>query len=138
MPANGRPSSYTQEIADTICTRIAEGESLRTICVSDDIPSITSVRRWLADEKRDGFRLQYACAREEQADFYADAIIEIADTEEDPQKARVRIDARKWYAGKLKPKKYGERIASPVTISNVNITADGMTDAELEEIANKD
>lgn len=126
--AAGRPSSYTQKLADKICKRIAEGESLRKICDDSAIPSITSVRRWLADEKRADFRLQYACAREEQADFYADAIIEIADTEPDPQKARVRIDARKWYAGKLKPKKYGDKMQlsgdedNPIAITTVTRT----------------
>ena len=49
-------------------------------------------------------------AREEQADFHADEIIEIADTEPDPNKARVRIDARKWKAAKMQPKKYGDKI----------------------------
>jgi hypothetical protein len=38
MPA-GRPSDYTQEIADLICERIADGESLRAICAGDDMPN---------------------------------------------------------------------------------------------------
>lgn len=32
MPG-GRPSDYTPAIADEICTRLANGESLRAICV---------------------------------------------------------------------------------------------------------
>lgn len=104
----GRPSSYSQEMAERICSLIADGLSLRKVCEADDMPDKETVRRWLiADE---AFRAQYARARDEQADFYADELVEIADTEDDPAKARVRVDARKWVASKLKPKKYGERI----------------------------
>ena len=53
---------------------------------------------------------QYARARDQQAATYADDIVNIADTEQDPNKARVRIDARKWHASKLAPKKYGEKL----------------------------
>ena len=106
----GRPTKYNEEIAYKICTEIAEGASLRKICSNPDMPSIDSVRRWLIDEDKAVFHLQYARAREEQADFYADEITEIADTEPDPNRARVRVDARKWVASKLKPKKYGEKL----------------------------
>lgn len=136
----GRPSSFTQAIADVICARLADGESLRTICQEDGMPSRTSVFRWLADKDRDDFRDQYARAREEQAEFYAESIIEIADEEvtmvkrskhthgakpeddtEDNDievvfdsaavaRNRLRVDARKWYASKLAPKKYGEKL----------------------------
>ena len=106
----GRPSSYTQEIADNICKLLAGGLSLRKICLMDGMPHIDTVRRWLIEEDKATFHVQYTRAREEQADFYADEITEIADTEEDPNKARVRIDARKWVASKLKPKKYGDKI----------------------------
>ena len=106
----GRPSKFSQEIADRICVELSKGKSLRKICEADDMPEDTSVRRWLAKEENTAFRLQYARARQEQADHYADEIIDISDTEEDPQKAKVRIDARKWVASKLKPKKYSERM----------------------------
>lgn len=52
----------------------------------------------------------YACAREARSEFFADEIIEIADTEVDAQKARNQIDARKWYTSKMAPQKYGERV----------------------------
>jgi hypothetical protein len=47
---------------------------------------------------------QYARAREEQAETLVGEIIEIADLEPDTNRARVRIDARKWYASKVLPK----------------------------------
>lgn len=119
----GRPSSYTDEIADLICERIAEGESLRSICGSEGMPAKKTVLRWLSD--RESFRAQYARAREDQADHYAEEIVAIADaaegdfveTENGPafnaehvQRSKLRVDARKWVASKLKPKKYGDRL----------------------------
>ncbi len=108
MAKMGRPSIYTAELADKICQQIAEGRSLQQIQRDEGMPGMTTVMRWLGD--KEDFRSQYASAREKQADHYAAEIVEIADTEEDPQKARVRIDARKWVASKLKPKAYGDRV----------------------------
>ena len=100
---------YSQESADTICELIAEGRSLRSICREDNMPSKTEVFRWLAENE--AFRNQYARAREAQADHYFDEIIEVADDESlDANSRRVRVDARKWAAGKLRPKVYGEKI----------------------------
>lgn len=125
----GRPSSYTQAIGDLICEQLATSNlSLRKICQDPTIPHISSVLRWLAADEE--FRKQYALAREAQADFLAEEIIEIADDSsrdtikvknkagdeieiEDKEwtsRAKLRVDARKWVASKLKPKKYGDRL----------------------------
>lgn len=120
----GRPSAFTQETADNICERLADGESLRLICASEDMPSRSMVFRWLA--QIDSFRDQYARAREAQADVLADEILEIADdttrdtiaTEKNGvqpnsewiTRSRLRVDARKWLASKMAPKKYGDKL----------------------------
>ena len=104
----GRPSDFTQELADEICRRIAEGESLRSICEPEGMPAPSTVCLWVVSNA--SFSEQYARARDAQADHYADEIVSIADTEADPAKARVRVDARKWVASKLKPKRYGEKV----------------------------
>lgn len=115
MPA-GRPTDYTQEIADAICEKIADGKSLRKICDADDMPNKATVFRWLASSKE--FSDQYARARESQADSLFDDVLSIADQYDNAQdkldiehiqRAKLRIDARKWMAGKLKPKVYGEK-----------------------------
>jgi hypothetical protein len=98
---------FDQAIADKVCRHIAEGESLREICEAADMPSRETIRLWL--KEHEDFVGQYARAREEQADHYADEIIEIADMATDAQLARLRVDARKWKASKLAPKRYGER-----------------------------
>ena len=120
-------SAYTEEMALIICDRIANGESLKGMCEDEDMPSRSTVFKWLAENKT--FSDMYARAREEQADTIFDEIIEIADDgrndwmerrgEEDAgwvtngeniQRAKLRIDTRKWMAGKLRPKKYGEKL----------------------------
>ena len=103
----GRPSDFTQETADTICERLADGESLRAICSDADMPSTSAVCRWLASNE--AFREQYAHARELQADALFDDCLAIADgttlkAKEDVQDRRLQIDTRKWMAGKLKGK----------------------------------
>jgi hypothetical protein len=123
----GRPSSFTQDMADTICVRIAEGESLRDICKDEWMPDRVTIYRWL--QAFPEFCNQYTRAREDQADTLADEIMAIADETPDLnpildkhgalieiqlhsaylQWQKQRIDARKWTAMKLKPKKYGDR-----------------------------
>jgi len=125
MHAMGRTSTFTQSIADEICERIAEGESLRAICAGDDMPNKATVFKWLAADK--AFSDQYARARECQADALADEVVYIADTPQIGTKSvskatgleitegdmiehrRLQVDARKWMAGKLAPKKYGNK-----------------------------
>lgn len=121
---------YSEAITDRICSELIGGRSLRSICTDPDMPSVTSVLRWLADERYADFRLQYARAREAQADAIFDEILDIADdaandymerkladgsvdevvNNEHIQRSRLRIDARKWMAGKLRPKVYGDKI----------------------------
>jgi hypothetical protein len=123
----GRPSSYTVETGDAICERLAIGESLRSICLDEDMPAMSTVFRWLSLDQ--AFSEQYARAREEQAEALADEIVSISDESETTTlkeggiaydstavaRNRLRVDARKWVASKLKPKKYGDRIQQDVT-----------------------
>jgi len=112
----GRPSEYTEETAERICERLALGESLLAICRDDAMPGERTVYMWLADSERyPQFVQRYAQARERQADTLAAQALEIADTCEDPAKARLQVDTRKWMAGKLRPKVYGDRISQEVS-----------------------
>lgn len=107
-----RFTEFDQDIADAICERLVEGESLRTICLSPELPSRSTVLKWLA--LHDHFARQYAYAREEQAEMFADEMMDIADhgepDKEHNNRDRLRIDTRKWIAAKMKPKKYGDKL----------------------------
>lgn len=121
----GRPSKYSDELAEKICDLIARGLSLRAICISDDMPAMSTVCKWLSEEQ--GFSEQYARAREEQADIFADEIIEIADAVEPDSaavaKAKLQIEARKWRAAKMSPKKYGDKVEQQIT-GNLAVNVD--------------
>ena len=114
--ARGRPSTFSPEIAAIICERLAEGESLRKITSDSDMPSMYTVYYWIGQQAE--FANQYAHARADQADTLADEILHIADTDPDASKARVRVDARKWVASKLKPKKYGDFKHLDIDVNN--------------------
>jgi hypothetical protein len=119
--ANGPSNSYlyTKEIGDEICQRIAEGESLRSICKGNRMPSCATVLNW-----------QFARAREIGYFILADEIMEIADDatndyttrakEEGAEvvvnhdhisRSKLRVDTRKWMLSKMLPKVYGDKLA---------------------------
>lgn len=105
----GRPSSFTEETASTICERLMAGESLRKICRDADMPDQVTVYRWIS--QNDEFRKQYAHAREVQGETYADQIADEAFSATDAALGRLKMDALKWSASKLAPKKYGDKVA---------------------------
>jgi terminase small subunit-like protein len=123
-----RKSGYTLKIAQDICDRIASGKSLVRVCKAMKL-TYSTVMRWL--EQHEEFREMYAQAREYQADYLADEVIDIADNNKlSPESRRVRVDARKWKAAKLRPKKYGDRSVhqleggdSPIKTESTVITA---------------
>ena len=120
-------AEFTQELFDTICERIAGGESLRSICRDEDMPSQTAVFNWLAKDA--ALVEQYTRARELQADTLFDEMLDIADNPMIGEKRKVKedgsvevmtgdmiehrrlqVDTRKWMAGKMRPKVYGDKI----------------------------
>ncbi len=116
----GRPSKFSQELADEICNRLAHGETLRSIIASSPhLPERRTIYAWL-DAQQD-FQLQYKKARAEQADYYAELIVDESFSSHDAGIGRLRVDALKWAASKMAPKKYGDKIeidtAQPITLA---------------------
>lgn len=121
---------YSEEVADRICDALSDARSLRSICLEPDMPSQSTVFRWLADERYAAFRERYARAREAQADALFDEMLDIADdgtndwverkrgdgstydafNKEAVERSKLRVEARKWMAGKLRPKVYGDKL----------------------------
>lgn len=125
----GRPSDYTPELAATICGELASGKSMRTVCLAEDMPAMSTVFLWL--RKHPEFSEQYAQAKAEAADALVEEMLDISDdgtndwmevhdkdgecigykvNGEHVQRSRLRVDTRKWIASKLKPKKYGDKL----------------------------
>lgn len=107
----GRPTIYSEELAEEICTSLMSGLSLRSICKREGMPNLDTVLVWAWDSKHP-FSLHYARAREIQAETLADELVELADdaSPETVNVQRLRVDTRKWVASKLKPKRYGDKL----------------------------
>jgi len=114
----GRPTLYTPEIAEQICKRLAAGESLQAICADQGLPDEVTVRDW-AIQDRSGFSAQYRRARAIQASHYAEEQIGMADeivqdraalTPELVNATKLRVDARRWFAARVAPKDWGDRL----------------------------
>jgi hypothetical protein len=121
----GRPTIYTQELADKICERLAKGETLKSICRNAGMPDDRTVRIWALNNYQ-GFYPRYAISRQLGLDAMADQLLEIADdgsgdyisdghgnkipNNEHINRSRLRVDTRKWYLAKLAPKRYGEKV----------------------------
>lgn len=140
----GRPTDYTKDMADKICEKISGGLSLRAICAEAGMPARGTVYRWLIENA--DFQDQYTRAREKQADYFAEEIIEIADSAEAESaavsKAKLQIDARKWAASKIAPKKYGDKQEIDVKSSDGSMRPSVRLDAEefrkiAEDVLNK-
>jgi hypothetical protein len=137
----GAPSLYTPALALAICDHIANCVPLRAIAAMEGMPTVATVMNWLADDNKPEFLEQYARAREAQADRMAEDILAIADEEctmvrtdkhgskdDDGEghtevvfdatavaRNRLRVDARKWLASKMAPKKYGDKLQTELT-----------------------
>lgn len=134
--------SFSPAIADAILMRIADGESLRTICKDEGMPSRQTVLRWLWGESSEaieyGFVAKYARAREAQGDAMDDRILDVADhvTSESAAADRVRLAALQWRAAKLRPKVYGEKVAigGAPDLGPVNMNLTNLSEEQLAQL----
>ena len=103
-------STYSREIADLICDRMSNGESLRAICRDPDMPiSEGGVRGW-AVRNVDGFGDRYRAARLLLMDYWADEIVDLADDGElEPRVRRIRTSVRQWIMSKVS-RHYGHKV----------------------------
>jgi len=119
------PYKWTAEVEAEILERVARGEAIRNICGVDRddwLPSWATFRkRVMADDE---FATRYARAKDAKADAIFDEVLTIADqsTPETVAVDRLRIDARKWMAGKLRPKVYGDKQEIDHTSSDGSMT----------------
>ena len=121
-------STFSQDLADTICRELSSGRTLRDVCRDEGMPPESTVRLWALDD-REGFAAQYARAREIGYHSMADELMEISDdgrndwmerrgdddagwvlNGEHVQRSRLRVDTRKWALSKALPKIYGDKL----------------------------
>src|SRR5678815_5757330 len=109
----GRPTTFTEEMADRLCDWIADGKSLRSfVFENDDTPTHSTIFKWLTQQPL--FAERYSRAREVQAHADADRINAIVEAVEGrtltSDQARVMTDALKWTASRRLPKVYGDKM----------------------------
>ena len=113
----------TQKQFEKICDLISSGKSLRAVCKQQHVDphSVTKYMRIVGDPSTQ----RYALAKEESIETLLEDVAELEremmvkiDGIEDVraingtvQAYKLKIDNIKWFASKLKPKKYGDRIA---------------------------
>lgn len=114
-----RPTEYTEEIGNTICDRLVDDESLRSICAEPGMPAVATVASWISNNGE--FRDMYARTRQFQADCISDDTIDLADAvstewvekvrangrvvrgpdRKNLPRCRLRIEVRQWVAKEL-------------------------------------
>lgn len=123
----GGQSTFTQERADEICSRLSKGEPLAVICRDEHMPGYRTVADWR--EANTNFAAAIARAREDGFDALAAQCLEIADTpiegvetttkpSGDVEEKRgdmlghrkLQIETRLKLLAKWDPKRYGERM----------------------------
>lgn len=127
----GVDTLYNHDIWDSLCDRIANGESLRSICKSPNMPAMMSIWRWMSGtvqsipaHEHDWLTARYRAARDAQSDALREDMQDMADdlilidpdtgdvSSRDANvinSTRIRIQARQWIAERQSPRKYGNR-----------------------------
>jgi len=133
---------FSQEIADEICQKVScTSEGIRKLCKKNKHwPRAKTIYEWRSKHAK--FSEQYARAKTLQAFVLADQIIEISDNSkgdyqiidgkvkvnsDNINRARLRIDSRKWLLSKLLPRVYGDKVGEDKTT----------TDTLLEKLIDK-
>lgn len=128
--------SFDQQKFDFIIEELSNGVALTQICKNPEMPSFSTFQKWILRDNE--LFKQYARARQLQADYYADETVEIADTDPNIARARNRMDARRWHASKLAPRKYGDRISqelnASITTTNVKIDVSAIPEKAREQL----
>lgn len=113
---DGRPTTYNETLAGTLLDWMAEGKTVRSWCKANDVGQ-TTIAQWRRAHPE--FAKLYAQAREDQGDAIADmAVDESLDMDMPSDQKRIVVDTRKWFASKMRPKVYGDKLTSEVTGPN--------------------
>ena len=136
----GVKTTYTKEIADSICEQLSVGVPLREICRQDGYPKWRTVYDWLAKDEE--FATRFAHARDVGHEALAQECLDIADNAENDwmlrenkdgseswqlngehvQRSKLRIETRLKLLAKWNPKKYGDKVTHSGDAENPIIT----------------
>lgn len=103
-----RPLRLTAKLGDTLCRRIAEGETVTALCADPAMPTRRRLQSWLAADA--AFAAAFRAARREQLETWAEQILALADgleaeeSREALARTKLRIEVRQWLIARLAPK----------------------------------
>jgi hypothetical protein len=135
----GRETYYKREdVIEETLARLAEGESLKSICSEAHMPSRALIYKWAAEDPR--FSGIFARAQESQSHALLDDCLQIVDnidlSDKDPAAAsaivnlaKLQVDTRLRIIGKANPGRYGDKIqhvganGGPIAVAAVTINA---------------
>ncbi|MCW1887696.1 hypothetical protein OKA04_23365 [Luteolibacter flavescens] len=124
----GRPTIFSQVLADRICELLAEGKSMREICSDGAMPHRDTVREWR--KSHEGFSGQYARACEDGSDLMVEDMLRLADDKSQDlvpsefgpkpniaavQRSKVQIDVRMWILSKREPDRFGPKVQTEIS-----------------------
>jgi hypothetical protein len=122
--------AYTlREVWPKMLERITEGKSLMSATKEANMSYATAMYQLRNNPE---LQSKYREATAERGDYLADELVDLADemppADLDPSlinawvnRQRLRIDARKWSASKLRPKMWGDKIDVSVTHTQISI-----------------
>ena len=121
-------ATKTLALWNVICGRVADGEYLTDICSEPSMPTRQACHRWAIQDKEFAEMMNQALVL--RADKFVEEITSLADQSIgcDPAKVqgyRLAVDARKWVAARLAPRRYGDRVTlsgdtdAPIAVSHV-------------------
>jgi len=123
---------------------VESGMTERSACMKAGINRMTFRSTALRMKVEDHYARALAALAENQVALLETAIDDMRDGKIDAQMAKVEIDARKWFASKFLPKRYGEKITqeisgpdgSPITQASVSLSPEQESNlAALVELA---
>jgi len=109
----GRPTLYSDELAEQICLRLASGESLIGICKDKSLPCRSTVFGWMLKDEHKPFLDKYLHARAIAGHACADKLLSLVNELEsssiEPSIAREMSSNLRWSAERMAPRYYSPK-----------------------------
>jgi len=123
IPSGRVARPYNVAVVREILTRHSAGETLRSICMDAHMPERDELTSWMLTNPEmlpdlDNAHRAFAAS-------LVDEVIDIIDSEPDPQRAKVRLACRQWVAKCYDPRKYADRV--DVNISSESTIIDAIS-----------
>jgi hypothetical protein len=106
-----------ESVKDELLLRIAEGESVFTICQDTHMPARSVIYKWIREHAQ--FKQEYESALDQRADKYVEQIADLSRhmqdraamgaSNEEVTALKAHINSLQWIAARLNPKKYGDK-----------------------------